>query len=178
MQDFALSPAAWIAPDFAQADPRVVEDTASYDVDEALLAQFEALLPAGPGELVVGSGGDGESAGVSSLGGIGDIGGVGAPGVAAATAHTAATSQHEAGGRPRDERAAHADGIVSNYTIHHARLGVVRVQQSNGANGGPGALTLGTDDEALRARLRDAMPALRSALADVDGRGPDISVDA
>ncbi|MGI4776872.1 MAG: hypothetical protein ACRYGA_01930 [Janthinobacterium lividum] len=179
MQDFALSTGVWTVPDFAQADRRAVDDMGPHDVDEASLAQFEALLPAGlPIEPVVGSGSDGESAGAAGLGGIGGIGGIGPPGVAAATVQTATISQNEARGRLRDARATQSDAIVSEYTIHHARLGVVHVQQSNGGSGSAGALTLSTDDEALRVRLRDAMPALRGALTDVDGRGPDISVDA
>ena len=172
MQDFSVNAAAWIAPDFAQAGRHSVDEPAGYELDEASLAQFEALLPMPQGEGVDGQSAD---AGASEVGGIGGVGGVGASG---ATAFAAGTSHSEASGRPRDAGAPQPDAVVSSYTIHHARLGVVHVEQSTGGNGAVGAVTLRTDDEALRARLRDAMPALRGALAGGDGRGPDVSVDA
>ena len=166
MQDFSVNATAWIAPDFAQAGRHSVDETAGYEVDEASLAQFEALLPMPPGEGVDDQGND---AGLSGIGGVG---------ASVAVAFAAGMAQSEASGRPRDAGAPQPDAVVSSYTIHHARLGVVHVEQSTGGNGAVGAVTLRTDDEALRARLRDAMPALRGALAGGDGRGPDVSVDA
>lgn len=175
MQDFSVNAAAWIAPDFAQAGRYSVDETAGYELDEASLAQFEALLPMQQGEGVDGQGADD---GASEIGGTGGVGGVGGSGASGATAFAAGTSHSEASGRPREAGAPQPDAVVSSYTIHHARLGVVHVEQSTGGNGAVGAVTLRTDDEALRARLRDAMPALRGALAGGDGRGPDVSVDA
>lgn len=172
MQDFSVNAAAWITPDFAQTDRRAVDETAPYDVDEALLAQFEALLPTQPGERADASNAD---EGTSSIGGVGGAGGVGSP---AATAFAAATSPGEASVRSRNVHVPEADAIVSSYTIHHARVGVVHVQQSTAGHGGVGAMTLSTDDDGLRARLREAMPALRGAMTDGDGRGPELSVDA
>lgn len=172
MQDFSVNVAAWITPDFAQADRRAVDEVAPYEVDEVLLAQFEALLPAQPGECADASGADDET---SSIGGVGGAGGVGS---SAATAFAAATSPSEASVRPREVHVPEADAIVSSYTIHHARVGVVHVQQSTTGHGGVGAMTLSTNDDSLRARLREAMPSLRGAMADGDGRGPDLSVDA
>ena len=172
MQDFSVNAAVWITPDFAQAGRHSVDETAGYEVDEASLAQFEALLPMPKGEGVDGQSAD---AGASEIGGVGGVGGVGGP---ATTAFAAETSPGEASGRPRDAGAPQPDAVVSSYTIHHARLGVVHVEQSTGGSGAVGAVTLRTDDEALRERLRNAMPALRGALAGGDGRGPDVSVDA
>lgn len=172
MQDFSVNAAAWITPDFAQADRRIADEVVPYEVDEALLAQFEALLPAQAGEYADVSGADD---GTSSIGGVGGAGGIGSP---AATAFAAATSPSEASVRSRDVHVPEADAIVSSYTIHHARVGVVHVQQSTAGHGGIGAMTLSTDDDSLRARLREAMPALRGAMTDGDGRGPDLSVDA
>lgn len=172
MQDLTVNAAAWIAPDFVQADRRAADEAAPHEVDEALLAQFEAFLPAQQGGCTDASSADERT---SSIDGASGVGGVGLP---AAAAFAAATLPSEAGVRSREARAPEADAIVSSYTVHHARVGVVHVQQSTGGHGGVGALTLSTDDDNLRVRLREAMPALRSAMTDGDGRGPDLSVDA
>ncbi len=171
MQDLSVTAAAWITPDFAQFDPFVSADSACSALDEDALAQFEAMLPQGLGERADDSCVDSaESGGIA--GGVGGVNGSGGAGSASAT------SQGEAGGRPTEPRALQADAIVSSYTIHHARIGVVHVQQSVGAGGAVGTLALRTDDDELRSRLRDAMPALRSALADCAGQEPTLSVDA
>ncbi|RZL99017.1 MAG: hypothetical protein EOP73_20905 [Variovorax sp.] len=175
MQDFIVNAATWIAPEPAQAERRAAEESAPYELDEASLAQFEALLPVGPCDRVAGSNGEGGS---SSVGGIGGVGGAGTATVGATTFHDPAAARNDSGGRRTELAALQGDTIVSTYTIHHARLGVVHVQQSEARRGVVGALVLRTDDAALRARLRNAMPALRGAFGDGDGRGTDISVDA
>ncbi|MGJ7579329.1 hypothetical protein ACSFA3_04025 [Variovorax sp. RHLX14] len=172
MQDFIVNAALWITPDFAPSDRRTVDELAPYELDEASLAQFEALLPARQDDAIDASSTEEGSSGIAGVGARGSAGG------AAASAFFAATSAPDAGVRSRDVRPPEPDAIVSSYTIHHARIGVVHVHQSTGGHGGVGALTLSTDDDDLRARLREAMPALREAIADGDGRGPDLSVDA
>lgn len=171
MQDFSVSAAAWTAPEVMNADPRMSDDGIFRDVngdgdsDETLLAQFEALLPLASGESADASGTDIP----------GPVGGIG---VATAFGFAATASRSEAGGLPVDVQTPAPDAILSSYTIHHARVGVVHVVQSAGMGGTPGLLTLRTEDDALRNRLRAAVPALRSALADDGGRGPDVSVAA
>ena len=170
MQDFNVNAVVRIGPDFAQAERQAVEDAASYEVDEASLAQFEALLPAAPGDRIDMSDADHASS---------DVGSVSGAGAASTTASMAAMSPSEFGGRPKEEPVpSRNDALISSYTIHHARVGVVHVEQSSGGPSGIGAMTLRTDDDALRVRLRDAVPSLRGALAFAHGPGFDISVDA
>ena len=169
MQDMTVNAAAWVMPDFAQAERRTLADTVPYEVDEASLAQFEAMLPPSPGEHAYSSDGD---MGVSGAGAVG--GAV----HSASVAFAGATSHSEAGKRSTTANAPEPDAVVSRYTIHHARLGVVHVQHATGSAGAGDALVLRTDDDALRNRLRNAMPALRGAMSDGEGRGPAVSVDA
>ena len=174
MQDFILSAAAWIAsePVQAQTERRAADEASPYEFDEASLAQFEALLPIGPCDRVAGSDSEGSS---TSVGGVG---GADAATVRSTTFEDPAAARNDAGGRRTELAALHGDTVVSSYTIHHARLGVVHVQQSDARRGVAGAVVLRTDDAALRARLRNAMPALRGAFGDGDGPRTDISVDA
>ncbi len=171
MQDMTVTAAVWIPPEFAQSDRYVPADASWSATEEDALAHFEAMLPFAQGERADGAGPDS----VGSGGGTGAVGMGGMSGPESASA----TPQGEPGGRrPGESRVPQPDAIVSTYTIHHARLGVVHVQQTTGGGGAVGTLALRTDDDALRARLRDAMPALRCALADDAGRGPSLSVDA
>ena len=164
MQEVALNGVRWNP---APADVTERELAWMDPLDEALLAQFETLLPAwctAPPSTSL------EEQSSTSTGSIA------ATGRPASCNVGGAEAQGEAGWKAMQSTGAGSDAIVSNYTVHHARMGTVHVQHSSAVRGS--ALMLRTDDDEMRARLRDAMPAMQDAMTDVDGRGPQIDIES
>jgi hypothetical protein len=135
--------------------------------DDELLAQFEQLMPStavdperqdDPGTA------DTADTAISSVG-------TRSMGSAGAT-----VSQGGAEWQRVDISRAEPDDASSEFSVHHAKIGVVHVQQSSGRQGG--SIMLRTDDLLLRERLRTAAADLQAAMTDASGRGPDVAIES
>jgi hypothetical protein len=130
--------------------------------DERLLAEFEDLMPTRDAEAET------EHAVESTDRAM--------PVITARTVGTGGASLSQGGGSWEQMQGAGADaGLLSTeFSIHHARIGVVHVRQSADIHGG--VIHLSTEDATLRQRLEGSAKGLKSVMADAQGRSPEVEI--